>query len=55
MTSQVKAVVEAFERLTPDEQIAAYLEIEKIWKDQQNNGGRAIPQPISYPDTLDHW
>jgi hypothetical protein len=38
MTSQVKAVVEAFESLTPDEQIAAYLEIEKIWKDQQNNG-----------------
>jgi hypothetical protein len=38
MTSQVKAVVEAFERLTPDEQIAAYLEIEKIWRDQQNNG-----------------
>jgi hypothetical protein len=38
MTSRVKAVVEAFENLTPDEQIAAYLEIEKIWKDQQNHG-----------------
>jgi len=38
MTSRVEAVVEAFERLTPNEQIAAYLEIEKIWKDQQNNG-----------------
>ena len=38
MSSQVKAVVEAFEHLTPDEQIAAYLEIEKIRKDQQNNG-----------------
>jgi hypothetical protein len=38
MTNQVKAVVEAFERLTPDEQIDAYLDIEKIWKDQQNNG-----------------
>ena len=38
MTSRVKAVVEAFENLTPDEQIDAYLEIEKIWKDQQNNG-----------------
>jgi hypothetical protein len=38
MTSQVKAVVEAFEHLTPDEQIDAYLEIEIIWKNQQNNG-----------------
>ena len=38
MTSRVKAVVEAFEHLTPDEQIEAYLAIEKIWKDQQNNG-----------------
>jgi hypothetical protein len=38
MTSRVKAVVESFERLTPDEQIAAYLEIEMIWKNQQNNG-----------------
>jgi hypothetical protein len=28
----------AFEHMTPDEQIDAYLEIEKIWKDQQNNG-----------------
>ena len=38
MTSRAKAVVEAFEHLTPDEQIDAYLEIEQIWKDQQNNG-----------------
>ena len=38
MTSRVKAVVEAFEHLTPDEQIEVYLAIEKIWKDQQSNG-----------------
>jgi len=38
MPSQVKAVVEAFERLTPDEQIEAYLAIEKIWRSQQDDG-----------------
>jgi hypothetical protein len=38
MTSGAKAVVEAFEHLSPDEQIDAYLEIERIWKEQQNNG-----------------
>ena len=38
MSSQVKAVVEAFVRLTTNEQIEAYLAIEDIWKKHQNNG-----------------
>jgi len=38
MTSRAKAVVEAFEHLTPEEQMEVYLAIEKIWKDQQSNG-----------------
>ena len=38
MSSQVKAVVEAFVRLTTNEQIEAYLAIEKIWKSQQDDG-----------------
>jgi hypothetical protein len=50
MTSRVRAVVEAFEHLTPDEQIAAYLEIEKIWKDQQNNGVESNSQTRELPE-----
>jgi ribosomal protein S12 methylthiotransferase accessory factor YcaO len=38
MTDQAKAVVEAFERLTTEEQTQAYLMIEKLWKGQQGNG-----------------
>jgi hypothetical protein len=41
MTGQVKAVVEAFERLTPDEQIEAYLAIEELWKEQQDDGAES--------------
>jgi hypothetical protein len=37
-SSQVEAAVEAFEHLAPDEQLEAYLAIEQIWKNQQNNG-----------------
>jgi hypothetical protein len=31
--------VDGFERLTPDEQTQAFLAIEQIWKDQQDDGG----------------
>jgi hypothetical protein len=38
MTEQAKAVVDGFERLTPEEQTQVYLAIEQIWKDQQDDG-----------------
>jgi hypothetical protein len=38
MTEQAKAVVDGFERLTPDEQTQVYLAIEQIWKGQQDDG-----------------
>lgn len=41
MTSQVKAVVEAFEHLTSDEQIDAYLAIDKIWKERQHDAAES--------------
>ena len=48
MTSRAKAVVEAFEHLTPEEQMEAYLAIEKIWKDsaEQREWG-AMLQPMN--------
>jgi hypothetical protein len=38
MTEQVKAVVDGFKRLNPDERTQAYLEIETIWKGQPEDG-----------------
>jgi hypothetical protein len=38
MTEPAKAVVDGFERLTPDEQTQVYLAIEQIWKGQQDDG-----------------
>jgi hypothetical protein len=37
MNEQVKAVVDGFRHLTNGDQIAAYLEIEAIWKTLQDN------------------
>jgi hypothetical protein len=37
MTEQAKFVVDGFRHLTPDEQTQAFLEVEKIWKDQQDD------------------
>jgi hypothetical protein len=38
MTEQAKAVVDGFERLSPEEQTQVYLAIEQIWKGQQEDG-----------------
>jgi hypothetical protein len=38
MTEQAKAVVDGFERLSPEEQTQAFLVIEQIWKSQQDDG-----------------
>ena len=39
MTEQAKAVVDGFERLSPEEQTQAFLAIENFWKDLQDDGG----------------
>jgi hypothetical protein len=37
MNEEIEAVVDAFGRLAPQDQTKAYLEIQAIWKNRQNN------------------
>jgi hypothetical protein len=47
MTEKARAVVDEFERLSPDEQTQAYLAIEQIWKGQDDN--LTSDPPTSHP------
>ena len=51
MNEHVTAVVDGFARLTPDEQTAAYLEIEAAWKASPDEPEAAPkpPPPIAQP------
>jgi hypothetical protein len=38
MTDRAADVVDRFRQLTPDEQVEAYLDIERLWRDLQDDG-----------------
>jgi len=48
MKNHVAAVVERFKRLTSQEKVQAYIEIDEVWKalnDGRQEGGRKVDEP----------